>query len=182
MPNRDPPRPAPFHNGAFGALTHDRGISTSVLATYIQQDDNVTASITAGSPYFKDLHVVVYDLVLLEADPSLILHGHPTHYWDTQITANSDGITPISAKKGQYVVAGVTAEVPEHALAPGAFTGTMVLTTETFSEAVDLVGTYLAVGENKPIGQKWGLLGAGPFFWGVRTQAKHDPDGGGVFH
>jgi hypothetical protein len=177
-----PPRPSPFHKGTMGALIHDRQVSDSVIATYIQQDDNMSASITAGSPYFKDLHLVAYDLVLLEADPSLILHGQPNHYWDRQITATSDGSTPIPAKTGQYVVVGVTAEVPEHALAPGVFTGAVVLksTFPELSETVALAATYLAVDEDSPIGVKWLLIGGESRTGDVRANAHADPNSGGT--
>ncbi len=181
MPNQNPPRPSPFHKGAMGALTHDRQISDVVLATYIQNDDNVSASITAGSPYFKDLYVAAYNLVLLEVDPEFpVLHGHTNLYWDREIAASSDGTTPIPAKTGQYVVVGATAQVPEHALAPGVFTGTVVLKGNTFSETVALAGTYLAVDENSQIGRKWLQIGGESRTGEVRANAHADPNGGGT--
>jgi hypothetical protein len=177
-----PPKPKDFEDGTFPAEVHDRSVTQTVLAIALPQDATLTASMTAGAPFFKVVGISACDLVLQQVDPSDLPPGtrHPVYYWAPQNVVHSDGTKPLAVKSGQRVSLAVVADVPDGALAPGTFKGTVVLQGGSFSRTVALEGTYLAVDPNSLIGEKWAELGGEGFFGDVLSNAHAAPGGLGT--
>ena len=176
-----PAKPADFNNGSFAPQLHDQPITQTVLGLTLTADHALTASITAGMTEFKVEGIVVYDLVLKAVDPSTLPAGSPPQKeWDLENPTSSDGLKPLHAKKGQRVMLAVTASVPDGAIPPGSFTGTVVLQGGSFSQTVSLQGTYLGVDHSSLIGEKWASLGGEAFLGPVLTNAHLAADGRGT--
>src|SRR5262249_41273896 len=129
--------------------------------------------------FFKVVKVTVYNWIVQDITDELPLghHGLVTHHLEMEEVATSDGLTPLHVLKGQAVVVEVQARVTQHSIPPGPFSGTLLLQGQSMSRTVNLSGTYLAVNENSPIGQKWKQMGGEQFFGQVLTNEAPTPDG-----
>jgi hypothetical protein len=169
-----PPKPADYSNGLIYPTTHDKEVSNEVLAVLVPAD-TLTASIS-GSPYLRVSAIRVFDLSLTTVDPGDLPPGHaPLGTWEEELSAEYDGSTPVHVTKGQRVHVRVALKVPEHAVPPGAVTGTLTLQGSTYSTTVALQGTYLAVADNTSIAHRWSAMGNEPFFGPVTSNAHSMP-------
>ncbi|HEX3479660.1 MAG TPA: hypothetical protein VHT91_31770 [Kofleriaceae bacterium] len=177
MAKRIPANPKADHElSDFDSQTHDQPKSLYVLGITMATDDIVTASITAGIGLFKILVIDVGDWIRVEFDPNEFPHHKaPPPEWRAPEVGRSDGVVPLPVKRGQLLSVEIVAQVPEHALPPGPFTGTLHVQGATFSRTVSLRGNYLAVDENTPIGQKWRQLGGEAAVGSVLSNAHFDP-------
>ncbi|EOO24985.1 hypothetical protein IIU_06558 [Bacillus cereus VD133] len=176
--NSLPPRPGDYANGDFLPITHDYLGEAQILEANIKSDDTITAIIKDTS-YFKVTKIIVYELYLDWVENPYPPGGYILD-WAYNEVAVSDGTKPIEVKKDQYIVIHGGVLVPEHAIPPGPFTGTLVVQGSKQSWTVDLKCTYLAVNENSPIGQKWKDMGGEKRFGDAFSNERPAPDGKGI--
>ena len=176
-----PPKPKDFVNGLFAPVTHDIRIGQPVVQVTLSADDTVTMALTSGAAFFA-FGLSSYDLVLQEVDQWELPPGHHgrVFYWDRILAQRVDGGSPLTALAGQQVTVDVGLEIPNHALPPGPVSGAVSFQGASLTGSVALSGTYLAVDEATPIGQKWLALGGESFFGPVLSNTTADPDGGGT--
>ena len=174
-------------SGGFTAVPHDTPLTHSVLGMSMPNALTLTASITAGSPYFKVAQLQCYNVTWVMNDPNdgELPAGHPPvrPTWSPVLTlvGSSDGVSPLSVQGGQWVGVEVSVDVPQGAsLPPGPFTGTVVIEGGSFQRSVDLQCSYLAVDPNSPIGLKWQALGGESKLGAVQTLPVTAPDGKGT--
>ena len=171
----------------FAAVTHDVSEWQVVYGATATEAASLTASITAGSPYFEviqlqSINVTTYFQTIGSGElPAGQSHTAPSKTEQYTVAGNSDGVRPLSVQSGQMVALAVSVDVPEGAsLPPGPFTGTAVIHGYRDPVSIDLHCEYLAVGLNSPIGHKWQAMGGEPFFGTVLTNAGPAPDGSGT--
>jgi hypothetical protein len=184
-PGESQPLP-PEDSGGFTAVPHDTPVTHTVLGVSMPNALSLTASITAGSPYFKVAQLQCYNVTWTMNDPNdgELPVGHPVRpTWSPELTlaGSSDGVTPLSVQGGQWVGLEVSVDVPQGAsLPPGPFTGTAVIRGGSFQRSVDLQCSYLAVNLASPIGQKWQALGGESKLGAVQALPVTAPDGKGT--
>ncbi len=164
-------KPQDEQHGNFGAMPHDHPVLLDVLAFNVNQGDSLTLSIT-GSDFFKVTGGTIYDLVLETIDSSELPHGHaPVRTWEEENPQGFQGAGPIAVAQDHRLHISVSARVPVNAIAPGPFTGTLVVRGQATSRSIALTGTYLGVVEGSAIGQKWLKMGGEAFFGEVKSNA-----------
>jgi hypothetical protein len=137
-------------------MYYDTPVDQPVLGFQVKSEDSLTASVTAGSPYFEVSKIAAYEQVhtiilatgLGEAPVHLgDLSPSPIHQPilrpTSKLIATSNGVTPLVVFPGQQVGLWVRAYVPKGALPPGKFTGTVLLKGKSSTKTVTLEGTYL---------------------------------------
>jgi LGFP repeat len=173
-------------SGGFTAVPHDTPVTHTVLGVSVPNALGLTASITAGSPYFKVAQLQCYNVTWTMNDPNdgELPVGHPVRpTWSPVLTlvGSSDGVTPLSVQAGQWVGLEVSVDVPQGAsLPPGPFTGTAVIQGGSFQRSAALGCSYLAVDPASPIGRKWQALGGESKLGAVQTLPVTAPDGKGT--
>lgn len=177
----------PSGSGLFTAVTHDTPLTQLVFGASMPNALSLTASITAGSPYFKVAQLGCYNVTWAMNDPNdgELPVGHPSvrPNWSPVFTlaGSSDGVTPLSVQGGQWVGLEVSVDVPQGAsLPPGPFTGNAVIQGSSFQRSAGLQCSYLAVDPNSPIGRKWQALGGESKLGAVQTVTVTAPDGKGT--
>ena len=176
-----PALPDTFDGTLYPPVTHDVPASYIVMELTLPVDDKVTASITAGSPFFKVSSIEI-DEVQWTMEGGDEVPGHPKPQWVPDFTelGTSDGATPLAVKNGQYVIVRVALDVPLGSTPPGNVDGAVVLHGAVFSQALALKGTYLGVDLNSPIGRKWQAMGGDQTLGLVYGNAQPSPDGKGI--
>jgi hypothetical protein len=116
----------------FPAVTHDVSEWRTVYAAKATEAANLTASITAGSPYFQVIELqsinVTWQVVGQGELPAGQSHTPPGKVKQYTVAGVSDGVRPLPVQSGQLVALAVSVEVPHGAsLPPGPFTGTAVI-------------------------------------------------------
>src|SRR3954463_16583428 len=82
-PGHYPNYPKEFTRGKLDAIPHDHQVSQIVVAYFAAGNGTVSASVTAGGPFFKEPHVYASDVTLKTLDPLETPPGHtPLKYWD----------------------------------------------------------------------------------------------------
>ncbi len=177
-----PPKPSQFINGTFNPMGDGHPVEQAVLAQVMAADTTLTASIVSGAQFFKITDISVFNL-LLEQDsagsPKPVGGGTGEH-WTEQSAGTSNGVTPLAASAGQYVVLNVTAESVAGLVPPGPFSGSAVFKGSAFSTTIPLFGTRLAVDPDSAIGKKWSAMGGTGFFGAVLTNEEPVPGGAAV--
>jgi hypothetical protein len=155
---KDPAQTIQEAAATFAPFYYDTQITQTVLAFDATASDTLTATITAGSPYFTIKSLTVSNLISAPTTPSHpiaineveragVLASGSAPGVSTSLSGpveTSDGATPIPVKQGQYVQLQITANVPKGSSLPaGKFTGTVVVSGQTTNESVPLNGTYL---------------------------------------
>src|SRR5262249_23159284 len=97
-----PPLPDTFNGNLYPPVTHDIPASYIVMEFTITVDDNLTASITAGSPLLKVVSIEVDDVVWsLENGGDGPRRPKPQWIPDFIERGTSDGVKPLAVKQGQ---------------------------------------------------------------------------------
>jgi hypothetical protein len=191
MPITNTRQPLPSGSPQFAGVTHDIKQAQTVWGAQMSLPVNLTASVSAGAPYFKivqlDASTVTWTTVVEDPNDGELPAGHPpvnisTFTFPTLTPAgSSNGASPLNVQNGQWVGLDVSVDVPQGApLPPGPFTGTVIIQGDNFSQKVDLQCTYLAVALASPIGQKWLALGGEAKLGSVVDLPHTAPDGKGT--
>ena len=117
----------------FSALQPDSPVRKLVMLIAAGADDSVTATVTAGAPYFAISNVEVCNAVT-QPDAG----GAKQTIRPSGAVAASDGSRPLDVKAGQYVQVWVTANLPQGATAAGKLAGTAELRGSKLSRSVSL--------------------------------------------
>jgi hypothetical protein len=143
----------------FPSMYYGSPVTQLVLGIDNADDDTLTATITAGAPYFSVSAIDVcnwVDVPVKSPEPidttsrSVVL-GFPSPLKPPVLqrqlsapVASSDGTKPLAVAKGQHARLWVTAVVPKGAsLSPGKFSGSALLSGKTLNNRVSLLGSYL---------------------------------------
>jgi hypothetical protein len=118
----------------FNTLQTDSPVHKPVVWITASADDSVTASITAGAPYFAVNKIEVCNVLTLPAAAG----AKQALMVPSGAVATSDGAKPLAVKAGQCVQVWVTANLPKGAAAPAKLTGTAVLKGSKLSKSVTL--------------------------------------------
>src|SRR5438128_1224246 len=149
------PKIKDFANGTLPAAPHDHVVTADVLDVMLNEGDSVTLSIS-GSNFFKVARATVYDVDWEVIDSSELPRGHhgPVREAVEDNPTDFPANAPVPVNRRQRLHVYVSADVPSHPIPPGAFSGSLVVKGQSFSRTLTLLGTFLDVALNTPIGQR----------------------------
>jgi hypothetical protein len=138
----------------FPPVYYNSPLTQMVFGADITAADNLTASITLGSPYFSISALDVCNWVSSPVWPTNPVANIPTALANVGVShpgqnlsapvATSDGTKPLAVKPGQYVRLWVTLDVPKGSSLPlGKVSGSASIVGKSINLSATFNGTYL---------------------------------------
>jgi hypothetical protein len=116
----------------------------AVQIKVVPVDANVTAAVAEGTAFFKVRDIIALEWVWEEVDPGELgpgHHGPPPKVKVLEVAAQSDGVTPLAVKQGQYLLVRVEYLAPNDG---GVYAGKLVVLGDAWDPIQVPLSFYLS--------------------------------------